>query len=145
MPDEVELLPCPLCGGAVEMGNVSYVTQIEKRHVETVTIWCDDCDMGVARDGVEKAIAAWNTRSDARPTPEETVEVRRCDGCAHWERIDGGMTGACFGVPPATPNALGYIFPRTFESARCPNWTARVPASSAPEVRAGVVPAGDEG
>lgn len=73
-----ELLPCPFCGGEVEM-----LTAESMNGGYLFGIMCNDCrSRGDVYDTEAEAIAAWNTRA------ERTMENERKATC-HYEQTGG--------------------------------------------------------
>ena len=57
------LLPCPFCGGSVEI-----------EHDTMWSIWCDKCDDNFQYCGTEKAIIAWWNARAIDPRIKKVVE-----------------------------------------------------------------------
>lgn len=60
MSDEINLLPCPFCGGkaAITLG-------VRRDAVKTVDVICQDCSGAMLAFCEDDAIADWNTRVEA--------------------------------------------------------------------------------
>ena len=79
---EIKLLPCPFCGGEV---------QLFKDEWNKFGAYCEECEatVGVRLDkgwrailaNREEAIAAWNSRADARQHALKTRVCPMCEDC----------------------------------------------------------------
>jgi|688.fasta_scaffold814023_1 hypothetical protein len=58
MKNEIELLPCPFCGGQAK----SYCSPVWKHEVR-----CEDCDIKFVRMSSDDAAEAWNRREKPKP------------------------------------------------------------------------------
>lgn len=67
--ENVELLPCPFCGGRAGKGfapaSLPENAYREDRHI----IACSKCDMGFTEATLDRAAERWNTRVEAKETP----------------------------------------------------------------------------
>src|SRR3990167_7930220 len=69
----VELLPCPFCGGEVNcLKSESRINP--EQTVWKVECWDDDCPANTSFDRKKDAITAWNTRADLAPAPQSQSE-----------------------------------------------------------------------
>lgn len=90
-----ELLPCPFCGGEVEMmGN---------------QVFCNDCEMGSSPNhDLKDAIAAWNRRaSQAAPAPSDGLRGKTPTTIAHEMTAELDRMGLSYPPVDAIARALG--------------------------------------
>jgi len=83
------LKPCPFCGndgsGPIEHAlHVSHTQNDWHSAYDCYSVQCDKCTVSMGySDNEAEAIAAWNTRADAAPTPN--AEVVEAVGFAMWK------------------------------------------------------------
>lgn len=68
MGDEVQLLPCPFCGGEAD---IDHDHTVEECHA----YGCRSCDMWFNDFNANDAPAAWNTRTPPTFTPAEVLQA----------------------------------------------------------------------
>lgn len=67
MPD-LEMLPCPFCGGEASHGVHQDESLWSHRIVDWHTIRCRNCDIEMRQcDGFDEVLEAWNTRAPINP------------------------------------------------------------------------------
>ncbi len=71
-----ELKPCPFCGGKPYLANVEMVG--------CAYVVCTDCRMQSDDMSKERAIAAWNTRTNTIPDPLDDPRVVTLVGAAQY-------------------------------------------------------------
>lgn len=91
--DRTELLPCPFCGGEVE---IYHDTSSDYERHWSYTIRCPNqdcgCDFG-HYETIQKVVRQWNTR---RTTPQTLLEFynRVCDRAEANMTLTGTVSGA---------------------------------------------------
>jgi Restriction alleviation protein Lar len=102
-PAQVQLLPCPFCGGEAECDSQQPYRALSSGRIGTrFAIYCTSCDadMGFCREDIEsrdweaaaeQIIAAWNTRhtatADALEAMREALEAHDKNGTVEFANL----------------------------------------------------------
>jgi Lar family restriction alleviation protein len=78
-----ELLPCPFCGGEVDIEEIPGNPFTNEPY--TWAVGCKDCNIGWYKETKEDAIATWNRRANLGSCENELIV--RCENCKHYNRI----------------------------------------------------------